>query len=59
MNNILIAEKKVELLKIQASKADIGLNILKKYDEIERLKKQIEIQEVREEELKKQIEEIK
>jgi hypothetical protein len=48
-------EKLVELLRVQAAKAEMELNIFKKLDEVERLKGQIELQTKREIELKEEI----
>lgn len=54
-NDLQTFEKKVELLRVQAAKAEMELNIFKKLDEVERLKGQIELQNKRENELRKEI----
>lgn len=55
MSNIAKAEKKVEMMRVQAARAEMELNIMKKEEEIERLKSQIENQIKREDELKKEL----
>ena len=51
MDRIEIERKKIELLRVQAAKAEMALNIMMAEADIERLKKSIEVQNAREKEL--------
>jgi hypothetical protein len=52
MNDLEIKRKSVEILRVEAAKAEMELLIEEKLSEIERIKKNIEIQKARISELK-------
>lgn len=51
MGKIELERKRIELLRVQAAKAEMKLNIMMAEDEIARQHKNIEIQEKKEQEL--------
>ena len=52
MNDLELKKMNMELLRVQAAKAELEYKILEKEHEIERLKSNIELQEKKEEEIK-------
>jgi hypothetical protein len=55
MSELESKRKKLELLKVQAARAELEFRILERLDEIERIKQHIEVQHKREAELTAEI----
>lgn len=58
VSNLEMKQKKVELLRVSAAKAELELRIETMLEEVERVRGAVKIQEDKEEELKKLIEEL-
>jgi hypothetical protein len=58
VSNLEMKQKKVELLRVSAAKAELELRIETMLEEVERVRGAVKIQEDKEEELRKLIEEL-
>jgi len=59
MTNLELKRTEVELIRVQAARAELEFKIIEREDEIERIRENIKIQLKREEELKIKIKEVK